>query len=113
MSSSEEKLISTLKSKFESEKTRNIYPRDNYNNLLSFGANEMSICKQGLMFQEEINCETTISVREAASNQSLSGGRGFLKCYCKSKCSSNRCKCKKNGKLCNSRCHNSGSCDYK
>jgi hypothetical protein len=42
MSSSEEKLISTLKSKFESEKTRNIYPRDNYNNLLSFGANEMS-----------------------------------------------------------------------
>jgi hypothetical protein len=70
----EEKLISTLKSKFESGKTRNIYPRDNYNNLLSFGANEMSICKQDLMFQEEINCETTISVREAASNQSLSGG---------------------------------------
>ena len=31
----EEKLISTLKSKFESGKTRNIYPRDNYNNLLS------------------------------------------------------------------------------
>jgi hypothetical protein len=35
MSSGEEKLISTLKSKFESGKTRNIYPRDNYNNLLS------------------------------------------------------------------------------
>jgi hypothetical protein len=32
------------------------------------------------MLQEEINCETTISVREAASNQSLSGGQGFLKC---------------------------------
>jgi hypothetical protein len=29
------------------------------------------------MLQEEINCETTISVREAASNQSLSGGKGF------------------------------------
>ena len=65
------------------------------------------------MLQEEINCETTISVRGAASNQSLSGGQGFLKCSCKSKCSSNRCKCKKNGKLCNSRCHNSGSCDNK
>ena len=35
MSSGEEKFISTLKSKFESEKTRNIYLRDNYNNLLS------------------------------------------------------------------------------
>jgi hypothetical protein len=32
MSSGEEKFISTLKSKFESGKTRNIYPRDNYNN---------------------------------------------------------------------------------
>jgi hypothetical protein len=79
----------------------------------TFGANEMSICKQDLMLQEEINCETTISVREAASNQSLSGGKGFLKCSCQSKSSSNRCKCKKNGKLCNSRCHNSGSCDNK
>jgi hypothetical protein len=78
-----------------------------------FGANEMSICKQDLMLQEEINCATNISVRETASNQSLSGGQGFLKCSCKSKCSSNRCKCKKNGKLCNSRCHNSESCDIK
>ena len=34
----------------------------------TFGANEMGICKQDLMLQEEINCETTISVREAASN---------------------------------------------
>ena len=35
------------------------------------------------------------------------------KCSCNSKCSSNRCKCKKNGVLCNSRCHSSGSCDNK
>jgi hypothetical protein len=51
------------------------------------------------MLQEEINCETTIRCREAAYNLSLSGGQGFIKCSCKSKCSSNRCKCKKNGKL--------------
>ena len=79
----------------------------------TFVANEMSICKQDLMLQEGINCETTISVREAVSNQSLSGGQGFLKCSCKSKSSSNRCKCKKNGKLYSSRCHNYGSCDNK
>ena len=78
-----------------------------------FGANEMSICKQVLMLQEEINCATNISVSETSSNQSLSGGQGFLKRSCKSKCSINRCKCKKNGKLCNSRCHNSESCDIK
>jgi hypothetical protein len=70
-----------------------------------FGANE------DLILQEELNCETSISVREAASQQSLSGGQGFLKCSCKSKCSRNRCKCKKNGVQCNSRCHSSGSCD--
>jgi hypothetical protein len=41
------------------------------------------------MLQEEINCETTISVREAVSNQSLSGGQGtvptvwyFSICFC-------------------------------
>jgi heterodisulfide reductase subunit A-like polyferredoxin len=44
-----------------------------------FGANEMSICKQDLILQEELNCETSISVHEAASQQSLSGGQGFFK----------------------------------
>ena len=78
-----------------------------------FGANEMSICKQDLILQEELNYETSIIVRETASQQSLSGGQGFLKCSCKQKCSSNRCKCKTNGVLCNSRCHSSGSCDNK
>jgi hypothetical protein len=36
------------------------------------------ICKQDLILQEELNCETSISVREAASQQSLSGAQGFL-----------------------------------
>jgi hypothetical protein len=72
-----------------------------------FGANEMSFCKQDLILQEERNCETSISIREAASQQSLSGGQVFFKCSCKSKFSSNRCKCKKNGVLCNSRRHSS------
>jgi hypothetical protein len=43
----------------------------------------MSICKQDLILQEELNCETSISVRKAASQQSLSGGQGFFKCSCK------------------------------
>ncbi|CAG2228284.1 unnamed protein product [Mytilus edulis] len=56
----------------------------------TFGTNEMGICKQNLILEEEINCETTLSVREAATHQSLSGGQGFFKCSCKSKCLSNR-----------------------
>jgi hypothetical protein len=30
------------------------------------GANEMSICKQDLILQEELNCETSIIVRETS-----------------------------------------------
>ena len=78
-----------------------------------FGTKEMSSCKQDLILQDELNCETSISIREAASQQSLSGGQGIFKCSCKSNFSRNRCKCKKNGVLCNSRCHSSGSCDNK
>ncbi|XP_071140618.1 uncharacterized protein [Mytilus edulis] len=35
----------------------------------TFGTNEMGICKQNLILEEEINCETTLSVREAATHQ--------------------------------------------
>jgi hypothetical protein len=84
--------------------------RDNESNKWSVGIKFVQLQKNSALNK---GIETTISVREAASNQSLSGGQGFLKCSCKSKCSSNRCKCKKNVKLCNSLCHNSGSCDNK
>ncbi|XP_071127764.1 uncharacterized protein [Mytilus edulis] len=79
----------------------------------TFGTIEMGICKQNLILEEEINCKTTLSVREAATHQSLSGGQEFFKCSCKTICLSNRCKCKKNGRKCNSRCHSSTTCDNK
>ena len=47
----------------------------------TFGANEMSICKQDLMLQEEINCETTISVREAASKSVFIWWTGVFKMF--------------------------------
>ncbi|CAC5396431.1 unnamed protein product [Mytilus coruscus] len=46
----------------------------------TFGSNEMEICKQNLILEEEINCETILSVCEAATHQSLSGSQGFFKC---------------------------------
>ncbi|CAC5400997.1 unnamed protein product [Mytilus coruscus] len=65
----------------------------------TFGSNEMGICKQNSILEEEINCETTLSVREAATHQSLSGGQGFFKCGCKSKCLSNQDYLEKNEML--------------
>ncbi|CAK9807179.1 hypothetical protein ANTPLA_LOCUS5208 [Anthophora plagiata] len=41
---------------------------------------------------------------------SVSGGQGYQRCVCKGQCKSNKCKCKKSGKLCNSKCHNSLIC---
>lgn len=57
--------------------------------------------------------KTYISVRQAATLLSNNGGQGYRKCNCKSRCDSNRCFCKKNKVLCNSRCHSSLSCSNK
>ena len=45
------------------------------------------------------------SVREAVKLLSVGGGQGMLKCNCSGQCDSNRCSCKKNNLICNSRCH--------
>ncbi|XP_065223547.1 KRAB-A domain-containing protein 2-like [Planococcus citri] len=52
----------------------------------------------------------SITIREANGKSSISGGQGFQKCSCTTKCTSNKCACRKKGVLCNSRCHSSLSC---
>ena len=54
-----------------------------------------------------------MTVREAANTQSMSGGQVYLRCSCSTKCVSKRCKCRRMGHLCNSRCHGSNPCVYK
>ena len=46
-----------------------------------------------------------ISIREALRAISMLGGQGFFFCSCKGTCDKNSCKCKKNGRQCNSKCH--------
>ncbi len=46
-----------------------------------------------------------ISISEALCAMSLMGGQGFFFCNCKGSCDKNNCKCKKNGRECNSKCH--------
>ena len=51
------------------------------------------------------NTMKKISMRQAAANYSPVGGQGMLRCDCKTKCVDGRCKCRKAGYICNSRCH--------
>jgi hypothetical protein len=53
-----------------------------------------------------------ISVREAARLQSI-GTLSVGICNCKGECNSNKCRCKKAGGICGSRCHSGHSCQNK
>jgi hypothetical protein len=53
-----------------------------------------------------------ISVREAARLQSTGPATGAI-CNCKSNCNSNKCRCKKVGGNCGSRCHGGRPCQNK
>lgn len=72
-------------------------------------------CSANTLVLEDVP-ENIISMREAAGQQSLTGGQGFKKCRCqanKTQCQTNRCVCFKAGMLCNSRCHSSSTCKNK
>jgi hypothetical protein len=53
-----------------------------------------------------------ISIREASRLQSAGSMSGSI-CNCKGECNSNKCRCKKIGGSCNSRCHSGRSCQNK
>ena len=58
--------------------------------------------------------EKHVSLREVATKGSLGNGQGYLRCNCKTGCKlSTRCKCKKEGRLCSSKCHQRLSCANK
>ena len=68
--------------------------------------------KIDLFISDFSHSDNSISVRQAVKNLSISGGQGYIKCNCKTKCDakSTRCTCKKLGIKCNSRCHGSSTC---
>lgn len=49
-----------------------------------------------------------IDERAAARHTSAVGGQGHVHCNCQGKCVTPRCKCRKAGRVCNSRCHRKG-----
>ena len=50
-----------------------------------------------------------IALRAATRSQSMVGGQGMLHCACQGKCDTKKCKCKKAGRECSSRCHKSNT----
>jgi len=77
-----------------------------------YSRNEFTVCKEKFLSVEEV-LDVDISLRECARLSSNCGGQGYSRCNCKGGCKSDRCKCRKEKKLCNSKCHHSSSCTNK
>ncbi|XP_076031184.1 uncharacterized protein LOC143019434 [Oratosquilla oratoria] len=74
--------------------------------------NQFDLCPQRLLNETYVNTDCTITLRQALRS-TASGGQGFFHCDCSKQCQTNRCKCFKAKKLCNSRYHNSLTCKNK
>ncbi len=72
------------------------------------------LCKtNGFISVSDVPVEKIISLREAATNESVGSGQGFVRCNCKKEACgvSNRCLCRAQGRLCNIvKCHKSTGC---
>ncbi|KAL4120194.1 hypothetical protein QTP88_012924 [Uroleucon formosanum] len=75
-----------------------------------YARSQLTTCSENLISLSDIPQEKQISLRSAATEQSIGNGQGFFKCTCITKCTTNRCICRKNGVLCNSKCHQNQSC---
>ena len=73
-----------------------------------FARNEFESVNSDLDLENKL--DRSCGVREAVRLMFVGGGQGMLKCNCHGDFKSNRCSCKKNKLLCNSRCHG-GSCN--
>ncbi|KAL0881068.1 hypothetical protein ABMA27_002198 [Loxostege sticticalis] len=62
-----------------------------------FSRNQFTVCETKFL---DIDISTT-------------GGQGYKRCHCKTKCGNRKCLCKAAGILCNSKCHSSLSCSNK
>lgn len=78
-----------------------------------FARNQLEPCSSQLMNIADVPEGEIKSVRTVAAEESTSGGQGHVHCNCTTRCMNNRCKCRKEGRICNSRCHNSLCCSNK
>lgn len=74
-----------------------------------FARSQFTVCEEELLTKDDLPTNEA-SLRTIATAQSVGDGQGMQKCSCRSKCETNKCSCKKNKFLCNSRCHQSLAC---
>ena len=80
----------------------------------TYSRNSFALCARKHISPDDIP-NKSVSLREATKILP-SGGQGFFHCECKKsgkRCENNRCKCFKNKRICNSRCHNTDTCKNK
>ena len=80
-----------------------------------FSRNQFDLCPQRLLTDADVDRTRTVSLQQAVSKESSSGGQGYIRCNCAgpNMCKTNRCKCFKNKIKCSSRCHGSLLCKNK
>ena len=80
-----------------------------------FSRNQFDLCPQKLLKESDVNCTEEVSLRQAVTEESKSGGQGFVRCNCSGnrRCESNRSKCYKSKIKCSSRCHSCLVCKNK
>ncbi|XP_060835179.1 uncharacterized protein LOC132918104 [Rhopalosiphum padi] len=79
---------------------------------------EINPCKANLLDLSTVlksagQTEKPLSLREAATVNSISGAQGYTRCQCKTICKTNRCACRSASRICNSKCHGSLLCENK
>ena len=80
-----------------------------------YSRNQFNLCPQRLLSDTDVNTHCTTTLRQALKS-TPSGGQGFFHCDStkgKKQCQTNRCKCFKAKRLCNSRCYSSLTCRNK
>ncbi|XP_035224538.1 uncharacterized protein LOC118197149 [Stegodyphus dumicola] len=76
--------------------------------LKQYSRSGFSILQEKLLTLASVGIQEK-SLRTVASSQSLTGSQGYTRCSCTTKRSTNRCRCKNNKRLCNSKYHNKSS----
>ena len=80
-----------------------------------YGRNQFDLCPPRLLKETDVDRTKTTTLRQTVTQESISGGQGYVKCNCAGykRCESNKCKCFKNKVKCSSRCHSSLACKQK
>ena len=98
----------------EADLTKDLYRIGTEDGILNswYERNQFSTCTEGTVNIADVP-SVNMSLRECAGKASLFGGPGYRRCNYKTSCQSNLCSWRKPNKLCNSKCHNSLSCQNK